>query len=115
MKIPYILIHDADPINFPENKESKTDKEKSALRMFKENDKIVNTLEPDIGKIVKINPELENVIGVTTSQAEKHGKVRATYFKYDEMNPDEYPEKVKVLMKLLVEWTSQEKIYELTA
>jgi len=114
LKIPYIVIHDIDPIDFPEDKANKTDKEQHSLRMFKENIKIEALLSTDFGKIIKVNPELEPLIGVSNSQVEKHGKVRAAYFKYDGINTDNYPEKVLALMKLLIDWTPEQNSYELT-
>ena len=50
-KIPYIVIHDVDPIDFPENKPDKTENEKQKLKTFKENEFIEGTLNQDIGKI----------------------------------------------------------------
>ncbi len=96
-KIPYVAIHDIDPIDFPEDKEGKTDQEKAKVRMFKENEFIEKTLDPDYGHIIKIKPELERVIGISKSQAEKHSKIGAAFFKYDEMDIDNYPsEAIKI-------------------
>jgi len=115
LKIPYIVIHDIDPVDFPEDKVDKTDKEQHSLRMFKENLKIVAILSAEFGKLIKVNPGLEPVIGVSASQAEKHGKVRAAYFKFDGVTTADYPEKVNELMKLIVDWTPEQNTYELTA
>jgi hypothetical protein len=115
LKIPYIVIHDNDSVDFPEDKADKTDKEQHSLRMFKENLKIAATLSAEFGKLIKVNPDLEPLIGVSASQAEKHGKVRATYFKFDGMNTEDYPVKVKELMQLLIDWTPIQNTYELTA
>lgn len=114
LKIPYIVIHDKDPIDFAEDKADKTDKEKHSLRMLRENDKISVTLDDTIGKIITVNPDLEPLIGVSNSQVEKHGKVRAAYFKFDELEVGNYPAKVLELMSLLINWTPQQNRYELT-
>lgn len=113
LRIPYIVIHDIDPIDFPEDKPDKTVKEKQSLRMLKENGKIRSILADPIGKIIQINPTLEPIIGVSTSQSEKHGKVRAAYNKFDEIKIEDYPAKVKELMNLIVDWTPVENIYEI--
>ena len=107
-KIPYVVIHDIDPIDFPEDKEGKTDQEKAKLRMFKENEFIEKTLDPNYGHIIKIKPELEHVIGISKSQAEKHSKIGAAFFKYDEMDIDNYPSEVIKILDLIINW--QEKI-----
>lgn len=112
-KIPYLVIHDTDPIDFSEDKQDKTDKEKHSLRMFKENEKIFSTLSP-LGKLIKLNPDLEPIIGVSASQAEKHGKVRAAFSKYDEVEIQNYPPKLTELMNLFVDWDHKENYIELS-
>ena len=114
LKIPYVIIHDVDPVDFPEDKANKTDKEQHSLRMFKENIKIADALSAQFGKLIKVNPDLEPIIGVSGAQTEKHGKLEA-YFKYDGVEIANYPAKVLELMKLLVDWTPESNIYELTA
>lgn len=114
LKIEYIVIHDIDPIDFPENKPDKTDKEKNSLRMFKENDKINSVLIDPIGKIIRINPKLEPIIGVSENQADKHGKVRAAYFKYDSIAPNDFPVKVIEIMNLIINWTPRQSTIEIT-
>lgn len=103
-RIPYIVIHDIDPIDFPMDKPDKTDKEKQELRMFRENEFIKKALDPGVGKIVQINPELEDVIGVSRSQADKEGKVGAAYFKYENMEIETYPCEVKQILDLISAW-----------
>jgi len=109
-KIPYIVIHDIDPISFPENKPNKTDKEKAELRMYKENDFIQSSLNPSIGKIIKINPKLESIIGVSSSQADKHGKIGAAFMRYDELPLNEYPSQVQEILDLINNWSKAESI-----
>lgn len=101
-KIPYVIIHDIDPINFPEDKPLKTHREEGKLRMFNENSFIEKTLDPTIGKIIRINPELEKVIGVSNSQVEREGKVGAAYLKYEQLSLDEYPSSIEQIMNLIL-------------
>lgn len=115
LKMPYVVIHDNDPINFPEDKANKSDKEQHSLRMFKENLKISATLSAEFGKLIRVNPDLEPLIGVSASQAEKHGKVRAAYFKFDGVDIANYPAKVIELMKLIVDWTPEQNSHDLIA
>lgn len=112
-KIHYVVIHDIDPIDFPEDKEGKTDQEKAKLRMFKENDFIEKTLDPDYGHIIKIKPELESVIGISKSQSEKHSKIGAAFFKYDEMDIDNYPSEVIKMLDLITSWQEKNNIIEI--
>ena len=111
--IPYIVVHDVDPIDFPEDKTDKTDKEKQKLRMFNENQFIENTLDRNVGKILCVNPELENIIEVSSNQADKHGKVGAAYFKYEDMDVGDYPAEVSDLLNLICEWDKDDQVYVL--
>lgn len=96
------------PAELTSDKKGKTNQEKEKIRMFKENEFIEKTLDPDYGHIIKIKPELERVIGISKSQAEKHSKIGAAFFKYDEMDIDNYPSEVMKILDLIINW--QEKI-----
>jgi len=109
-KIPYVVIHDIDPIDFPEDKENKTDKEEARLRMFKENDFIDRTLDIKCGRIIKIKPELETVIGISKNQAEKQGKIGAAFFKYDEIDVNDYPDEIIKILDLIINWQEENNI-----
>lgn len=113
-KIPYIVIHDVDPINFAEDEPNKTDKEKSELRMYKENDFIQRALDKNIGKIVRINPEIENISGISANQANKHGKIGAVFIKYNEKDLNGYPCQVKEILDLINTWTETESVIEIS-
>jgi len=114
-KIPYIVIHDIDPLRFPEDKEGKTDKEESQLRMFKENEFIEHSLDDTYGRIIQINPVLENIIGILRSQADKHGKIGAAYNEYEDKPLDNYPEGVQTILNLIAEWDRRDRVVKITA
>lgn len=112
-RIPYLVIHDVDPIDFPEDKIDKSDAEKSALRIFKENNFIFNALDQDVGRIIKISPQLEGVIGVSMSQADKHGKIGAAYLKYEDLSIDQYSDQIKRILDLIIDWSESEVAIEI--
>lgn len=112
-EIPYVVLHDVDPISFPEDKPGKTDKETAQLNIFKENDFIRAALAEDIGKIIKVNPEFENISGVSKSQAERQGKVQAAYNKYEGMDIKDYPPALKKMLDLVVIWEGDHPVIEL--
>ena len=112
-KIHYVVIHDIDPIDFPEDKENKTDKEEARLRMFKENDFIDRTLDIKCGRIIKIKPELETVIGISKNQAEKQGKIGAAFFKFDEIDVDDYSDEIIKILDLIINWQEESNIIEI--
>ena len=112
-KIPYIAIHDIDPIDFPEDKSDKTDKEKSNLRMFKENDFIASALDANIGKIIKIEPKIEKIIGISARQADEHGKIGAVFMKYNELPLKDYPSQVQKILDLINTWTESQSVVKI--
>lgn len=114
-KIPYVAIHDLDPLDFPEDKQDKTDKEEQLLRAFRENDIIKQTLDEDVGKILCINPDLEPIIGVSNSQVVKVGKVQAAFDKYEELDISDFPKEVKQIVDLISDWDKDDSYYELKA
>ena len=111
-KIPYVVLHDVDPIDFPEDKPNKTDKEKQELSTFKENGFIRAALDESVGRIITVNPEFENITGVSKSQTDKHGKVQAAYNKYDGLDVSHYPVKLINVLDLLIEWDKSDPVFE---
>jgi CRISPR-associated exonuclease Cas4 len=111
--IPHVVIHDIDPIDFPEDKVDKTDQEKTKLRMFKENKFIEDTLDSKYGRIIKINPKLDKVIGISENQADKHGKIGAAFFKYDDLDVDSYSPEIKEILDLIIDWQEESNVIEI--
>jgi len=112
-RIPYIVIHDTDPLAFSEDKPNKTDKEKAELRIFKENTFIENIVDTSLGKIIRINPELEAVIDVSNSQAEKEGKVGAAFLKYESLSLEQYPANVKSILDIIIDKVNEESMFQI--
>jgi len=113
--IDYIVVHDVDPIDFPEDKEGLTDKERKKIRFLKENSFIERALDQNLGRIIRINPKLEKIIGVSSQQVEKEGKVGAAFFKFEDMNLNDYPSEVKNIVDLICQWTNDNKIIEISS
>ncbi len=111
--IPYVVIHDIDPINFAEDKPGKSNTEKQKLRMFHENAFINNAIDENIGKIIQINPELETVIDVSKTQAKKEGKVAASFFKYEEVDTNDYHENVLAIIDSIINWQHETSSIEI--
>lgn len=75
--IPYCVVHDLDPITVTEN-DSHYEHQK---RAFDENAKIEAAVDPTLGKIYILSPDIESVAGVSRTQGEKLGKALAAYNK----------------------------------
>jgi len=99
--IPYLVIHDEDPIDpelEPGGSKHDPDKLKHAQRVFEENQRIKDTLDPAIGRIIQISGEFESLIGISKTKAEKLGKPFAAVEKYAEEGV-EIPEDVEQLVR----------------
>ncbi len=80
-KIPYIVIHDEDPVD-PElevgGSRHNAEKLRDAKKAYQENDKINRTIVPSIGRIEIVRPEFENLLGISKTYADKVGKPYAS-------------------------------------
>jgi hypothetical protein len=53
--------------------------------------------------------------GVSRSQTDKHGKVQAAYNKYNGLDVNDYPAKLREILDLLIDWDKPDPVYEITA
>ncbi|AIG98436.1 hypothetical protein AFULGI_00016770 [Archaeoglobus fulgidus DSM 8774] len=99
-RIPYLVIHDEDPIDpelQPGGSRYNPDKLKQAVRTYQENERIKEVVDPEIGEIIVVEGEFEDLLGVSRSQAEKLGKPLAAVEKYS--NEDvKIPEDLKKIV-----------------
>jgi len=86
-EIPYLVIHDEDPIDpelEPGRSKHDPDKLKEARRAFKENERIRNAYDPQIGMAKQIPGKFETLLEISRSQVEKLGKPLAAVGKYSD-------------------------------
>jgi len=104
-RIPYLVIYDEDPIDpelCPGGSRYDPDKFKEAQRTFKENEKIENAVDPQIGETMMIKDNFESLLGISKSRAEKIGKPLAAVEKFSNENV-EIPEDVKRIVRKVYE------------
>lgn len=94
-RIPYVVVHDVDPVD--ENLSG--DKKREARKVFRLNEQIRSTLDSSLGKIEPIDPDFENVIGVTARQAESLGKPYATFRKLQTIPENDLPKRLKDIVE----------------
>lgn len=90
-KLQYLVVHDEDPIDpeiIPNAPKYNREKYKSAKNVFKENKLIEKVCDNKIGKILMISGELEDFIGISSSQIENLGKPLAAIKKYNDLDMD---------------------------
>jgi CRISPR-associated exonuclease Cas4 len=76
-KIPYLVIHDEDPLPDPIPADWSDDKRKGRVKAFHENKVIEGHVAPALGSIELLSPDFEGVSGISHNQADKKGKAIA--------------------------------------
>lgn len=91
-RMSYVVVHDVDPIKAGEE-------DKAKLHVFKLNETIKNTLDDSLGMIIPLDPEFDDVLGVTKHQIEKLGKPFAVFRRIKGMNLDDIDKRLKEIIK----------------
>jgi len=97
-EIPYLVIHDEDPLPNPIPDEWNEDKKKAKKKTFELNDEINNLVEGPLGHVLMLSPDFEAVSGVPKSQGEKKGKALAALDYFEALEPSQIPEKLQQLV-----------------
>ena len=102
-KIPYIVIHDEDPLPDPIPENWDEDKVIGKKRTFALNDTLKSMINLDIGNIEMLSPDFEEVAGISRNQGKKLGKALAALDHFDSTSDDHIPERIKKLIELIYE------------
>lgn len=76
-RIPYLVVHDEDPVPDPVPDDWKEDRAKQARRTYAENARIASFVDHSLGSVEVLSPCFEEAAGVSKSQGEKVGKAMA--------------------------------------
>jgi len=93
-KIPYLVVHDLDPIGADE-------KDTDRIKWFKYNDIIKGSLDSNIGEIIVLDPEFDDLLGISNTQQEKIGKPNAVFNKVQEITGDSINAQLKDVVNRL--------------
>ncbi len=94
-EIPYLVIHDEDPLPAQIPDEWNEDKKKEKERTFALNETIKNLVEAPLGRVEMLSPDFEGVSGVSKSQGEKKGKALAALDHFEAMDQSNIPDRLK--------------------
>lgn len=97
-KIPYLVIHDEDPLPDPIPEDWTEDKKREKKRTFELNKTIINLVETPLGQVEMLSPDFEELSGISKSQGAKMGKALAAIEFFNAVN--EIP---KILEKVVRE------------
>lgn len=93
-KIPYMVIHDEDPLPDPIPNDWSEDKKKAKKKTYELNDEIKKLVEAPLGQVKILSPDFETVSGVPKTQVEKKGKALASLDYFEEIDVSNIPKKL---------------------
>jgi CRISPR-associated exonuclease Cas4 len=96
--IPYLVIHDEDPLPDPIPEEWNADKRREKERTFKLNEQIGQLVEAPLGKVEMFSPDFERACGVSISQGEKKGKALAALEHFESLPVADIPEALNTVV-----------------
>lgn len=97
-RIPYLVIHDEDPLPDPVPAHWEEDKRKQKQRTFKLNAEIAQLAGAPLGSVEMFKPDFEKACGVSKSQGDKMGKALAALEHFEALPAKEIP---KVLVDVV--------------
>lgn len=94
-EIPYLVIHDADPLPDPIPDEWNEDTRKTRKRTFELNDYIKKLVATPLGQIEMLSPDFEMVSMVSKRQGEKKGKALAALDHFAAVDESMIPDRLR--------------------
>lgn len=102
-QLPYLVIHDEDPLPNPIPADWDDNKIKSKQRTFELNAQIAALVDAPIGAVEIFSPDLEVVSGVSKNQGDKKGKPLAALDHFAEQEVDAIPERLKQVIGIVMQ------------
>ena len=95
-KLKYIVVHDEDPID----PNCSGDKCAQKRKTYEFNETIRNMIDPDLGSVEVLSPDIEGVLGAAQR---KGGKALAAIEKLESMTKDELPVRIVEVVRAIYE------------
>jgi len=96
--IPYLVIHDEDPLPDPIPTDWSDEKLREKQRTFHLNDEINTLVEKPLGQVEMLSSDFEHISGVSRSQGEKKGKALAALDHFEGVDKNCIPERLKQIV-----------------
>ena len=96
--IPYLVVHDEDPLPDAIPDDWSEDKTKQKRRTFEKNNEIQDLVDAPLGSVVVLAPDFEGASGVSKSQGDKKGKALAALEHFEAVEVDDVPDVIKDLV-----------------
>jgi len=94
-EIPYVVVHDEDPLPDPIPSDWNENKKREKRRTFELNKKIAAMVKSPFGQIEVLTPDFEEVAAVSRSEGEKKGKALAALNHFESLDAADIPERLK--------------------
>jgi len=98
-KIPYLVIHDEDPLRDLIPNDWDENKKREKRRTFELNSEIANLAKEQGAQVEILSPDFEGVSGVPRSQGEKKGKALAALDYFDSLEISQIPKQLQDLVR----------------
>ena len=99
--IPYIVVHDDDPLPDPFPDDWNDDKRREKRRTFELNATIAAEINKDLGSVFVLSPNFEGASGVSKSQGDKMGKAIAALEHFSPLPIENIPESIQDIVRAL--------------
>lgn len=97
-KIPYLVVHDEDPLPDPIPSTWNKDKIQEKQRTFALNQEIIRLVNTPLGRVEMLSPDFEGVSGVSKNQGDKKGKALAALDYFETVDISNIPERLKQIV-----------------
>ncbi|MBI4166907.1 MAG: ATP-dependent endonuclease [Acidobacteria bacterium] len=93
-RIPYVVVHDEDPLPDPIPADWSPEKRATRQRLFQANQDIAGLLDANLGRVEVLCPDFEGVGGISHTQADRKGKAIAALDHFDPMAAEQFPQRI---------------------
>jgi len=97
-EIPYLVIHDEDPLPDPIPDDWSDDRRREEQRTFALNQEIASLVETPFGQVEILCPDFERVGGVSKHQGKRKGKALAALDHFEAVNKEDVPERLRQIV-----------------
>ncbi len=94
-EIPYLVVHDEDPLPDPIPDEWNEDKKNAKKRTFELNKHIEDLVERPLGHVEMFSPDFETACGVPKAQAARKGKALAALEHFEAVERSKIPNRLQ--------------------
>ncbi|MDP8225201.1 MAG: ATP-dependent endonuclease [Candidatus Lernaella stagnicola] len=100
-RIPYVVVHDEDPLRETIPDDWSNDKRDAKKRTFELNAKIARLIDQEIGNVVVMKDDFEHAAGVSESQGDKKGKALAALDYFESLEKADIKDVIQDLVRTI--------------